>query len=453
MNLTGKTIAVCVCGGIAAYKACEIVSRLKKLGAQVFVVMTKNATEFVTPLTFETLSNNKVICDMFDREREWNVEHISLAKRADLFLVVPATANIIGKTANGIADDFMSTTIMAVAAGKVVFAPAMNTGMLESAAYRANEQLLLDRGYHFIASESGELACGDSGRGRLASVDAVVDRVVELLKPVQDFAGKRALVTAGGTREAIDPVRFLGNNSSGLMGVELANEAYERGAEVVLVVGNIRADVEKRIMKGIKVVKAATTDEMYKVVKAIATDEMYNAVAFEENMKEGKLFVGTGVLDRQCCDHNLSNERTPASAPIVSSRAKPRDLHNIDYYIFAAAPCDYKVAYSPNKIKEKETTLKLTKSIDIAQEIGKTKQNAKTIIFAAESENLIENAKAKMKIKNADMVIANDITQDGAGFDCDTNIITVITKKETKPMEKAGKKNLAKIILNQVCLL
>jgi len=392
VNLSGKTIAVCVTGGIAAYKSCEIVSRLKKLGCNVFVVMTKNAAEFVRPLSFETLSNNRVICDMFDGDREWNVEHISLAKAADMFLVAPATANVIGKVASGIADDFTTTTIMA-AEGLVVFAPAMNTVMLNSAAYRENERRLKERGFYFIESESGLLACGDSGNGRLASVDAIIDKVVSLVKPKQDLAKKRVLVTAGATRESIDPVRFLSNRSSGLMGIEVAIDAFDRGADVTLIVGNIKEELAKKIPSGINLIKVVTTDNMYEAVAA--------------SKKQ-------------------------------------------DYYIFAAAPCDYKIEYSKNKIKDKELSLKLVKNVDIASEIGKTKGKAKLVIFAAETESLIENAKNKMKTKNADMVVANDILADGAGFDIDTNIATILTKDKQIQTDKIGKKELAKIILNTV---
>ncbi|MCL2555544.1 MAG: bifunctional phosphopantothenoylcysteine decarboxylase/phosphopantothenate--cysteine ligase CoaBC [Firmicutes bacterium] len=387
--MTGKTIVVGVTGGIAAYKSCEIVSALKKLGASVHVIMTKSATEFVTPLTFETLSNNRVVCDMFDGNREWNVEHISLAKAADLFLIAPATANIIAKVANGIADDFLSTTIMATECD-IVLAPAMNTAMLNNEAYKNNERILRDRGYHFIESESGELACGDRGKGRLASVPTIVGTVFSLLKSVQDYVGKSVLVTAGATKEAIDPVRFLSNKSSGLMGIEIAIDAFDRGAETTLVIGNIKAELEKKIPNGINLIKTTTTDEMHKA--------------------------------------------------IVSEKKQ-------DYYIFAAAPCDYKIDYSKNKIKDKELSLKLIKNIDIAYEIGKAKNKAKTIIFAAESENLIKNAKDKLIIKNADMVVANDITKDGAGFDVDTNIATIITKDKQISTSKIAKKELAKIIL------
>ena len=389
--LKGKTIAVGVTGGIAAYKACEIVSALKKLGADVHVVMTKAACEFVKPLTFETLSKNRVVCDMFDTDREWNVEHISLAQKADLFLIAPCSANMAGKLANGIADDFLSTTIMA-ALCPVVLAPAMNTAMLNSAAYRHNEAVLKKRGFIFIESESGELACGDKGDGRLANPSTIIDTVVGILRPKQDFKGKKVLITAGGTREPLDPVRFLTNRSSGKMGAELARAAAERGAEVVLVAGLISVPVPANI----NIVKVETTAQMHKAVL--------------EHKKQ-------------------------------------------DYYIMAAAPCDFSAEFSNSKIKAQSFNLKLTKNPDIAADVGKNKGKAKLIIFSAETENLIANAVAKLKNKNADMVVANDITKAGAGFDSDTNIISVITADKQFDYGLELKSKLADIILDKAGML
>ncbi|MCL2675616.1 MAG: bifunctional phosphopantothenoylcysteine decarboxylase/phosphopantothenate--cysteine ligase CoaBC [Firmicutes bacterium] len=389
MILNGKTIAVCVSGGIAAYKACELVSRLKKMGTDVHVVMTENACRFVAPLTFETLSGNRVFVDMFGKSRAAEVEHISLAKKADLFVIAPCTANAIGKIANGIADDFLTTVIMATVK-PVLIAPAMNTNMLNSAAYQANEKTLKERRFLFVEGECGLLACGDVGRGRLAPVETIMEKIVEILYPKRDFTGKRVVVTAGSTREDIDPVRFITNRSSGKMGVAIAEAAAARGASVTLIAGFISV-----AMSG-----------LYDVVNVRTTEEMFDAV--------------------------MQNREA-------------------DYIIMAAAPCDYKLsAPSSQKIKQENLTLQFKKNPDIATAVGKNKGATKLVIFAAETENLIENAQKKLKIKNADMVVANDVTKEGAGFDCDTNIVTIITNKETMQVPLTTKKELAEIILDKM---
>lgn len=390
MILKGKTIAVCVTGGIAAYKACDIVSRLKKKGADVHVVMTENATCFVSPLTFETLSGNKVTTKNFDPDREWEVEHVSLAKKCDLFLVAPCTANVVGKLASGIADDFLTTCLMAVTV-PVVIAPAMNVNMYESAAYKNNEQILKDRGFMFIEPDSGILACGDVGKGRLAEPEAIVEQVVNILIPKRDLVGKTVLVTLGSTREAIDPVRFITNSSSGKMGAAIIASAIKRGARVIAVSGFISVDIPAEA----EVIRVETTEQMLAKVK--------------EAQKQA------------------------------------------DYIIMAAAPSDYKVVnYSDFKIKSKELCLELTKNPDIAAEIGKVKGDKKLVIFAAETDKLIDNARAKLQAKNADLVVANDVTQSGAGFNVSTNIVTLITKDTVTPLPIMQKSELSDIILDKM---
>ncbi len=390
MILKGKTIAVCVTGGIAAYKACDIVSMLKKKGAEIHVVMTRNATNFVSPLTFETLSNNRVVIENFDPDRKWEVEHISLAKKCDLFLVAPCTANVVGKLAAGIADDFLTTTLMA-ATCPVVIAPAMNVNMYESAAYKNNEKILSERGYKFIEPECGLLACGDVGKGRLAQPDVIVKEVVDILLPKHDLLGKTVLVTLGSTREAIDPVRYITNSSSGKMGAALIRSAMNRGADVIAVSGFISVEIPS----GARIMSVITTDEM--------------------------------------CEAVLSQ------------------VKNADYIIMAAAPSDYKVKnFSKSKIKSKELSLELEKNVDIASEVGKIKGEKTLVIFAAETEDLVDNAKAKMLAKNADLVVANDVTRCGAGFNVDTNIVTLISRNDIEDCEKMDKSLLAEIILDKM---
>ena len=389
MKLSGKTITVGVTGGIAAYKACELVSLLKKAGADVHVVMTQHATQFVAPLSFEALSGNRAVTDMFDTDHEWEIGHISLAKKSDLFVVAPATANIVGKLACGIADDFLSTTLMATKA-PVVLAPAMNTGMLTSAAYTANEATLRARGYIFAESASGRLACGDDGKGRMAEPQEILKLTESVLAVRKDYAGKRVL----GTLEPIDPVRFIGNRSSGKMGAAIAAAAYERGAEVIYVA---TPDAVKP-NAAVKTVTISTTAEMY--------------------------------------------------------RAVLEETENADIVIKAAAPADYAPeAVAENKIKSGELTLKLKKNPDIAAAVGKIKGERKLVIFSAETENLKENATRKLKKKGADMVVANNVLTPGAGFSTDTNIAAIITEKSFVQLDKMTKRELADVILDEITKL
>ena len=361
-----KNIVLGVSGGIAAYKACEIVSGLKKLGYSVKVVMTDNATEFVTPLTFETLSKNAVIRDMFEEKPHYEVEHISLAKWAGVFLVAPATENVIAKFACGIADDMLTTAFQATEAIKVI-CPAMNTKMYLSEANQKNIRLLKERGVHFIEPKEGVLACGDVGIGRMDEPQNIVGFVDGILTPNPDFRGKNVLIAAGGTSENIDGVRFIGNRSSGKMGIALANAAIERGANVTIVCGNI----------------SVKPPEDCKRIDVVSTTDMYNAVISQT------------------------------------------EFHDI--IIMSAAPADYRVKETfTQKIKADTLTLELVKNPDIAKAVGEIKGNKILVTFAAETNDLIANAEKKLKSKNADLIVANDVTQNGAGFNCDTNIVTLI---------------------------
>lgn len=390
--LYGKSIVLGVSGGIACYKACEIVSRLKKLGAQVDVIMTKNATEFVSPLTFQTLAKTPVICDTFTPVEDFDINHISLAKKADIFVVAPATANVIAKFARGIADDMLSTTYLACNAPKLI-CPAMNVNMYEDDATQGNLQTLSSRGAVICEPDEGLLACGDVGKGRLAEPVEVVARIVNILTPTQDFHGKRVLVSAGGTEEDIDGVRVIANHSSGKMGCAIAQAAAERGAEVTLVCGNM---------------KVAPPKSAAKTVHVRTTCEMFDAVV---------------------------------------ELAKANDV-----VIMAAAPADYRPKQvSSNKIKSDTLTLELVKNPDIAAAVGAAKRDSKLIIFSAETENLLENATNKLKKKNADMVVANDVTLEGAGFNVDTNIATIIdTLGNRTECGLLKKSELANVILDKV---
>lgn len=389
--LYGKNVVLGVTGCIAAYKSCDIVSRLKKLGANVDVIMTDNACEFVMPLSFETLSGNAVVTSTFKRETEYDVKHVSLAKKADLFLVAPATANAIGKFAQGIADDMLSTTYMASKAPKVV-CPAMNTNMYESEAVQKNIQILKDRGVKIVEAIEGRLACGDAGKGKMAEPVDIVKIVEEILQPVQDYKGKRVLVTAGATEEDIDGVRVITNHSSGKMGCAIAKALADRGAEVTLVRGKMSIDCPNCIAKEVRI---NTTVELLDAVK-----------------------------------DNMDN----------------------DIFIMAAAPADYRVKNrSLQKIKAESLTLELEKNPDIAKYVGENKDGRLLVIFSAETENLIENATKKLSKKNADFVVANDVTMAGAGFYGDTNIATIIDKNgQTVESGLVSKDTLAHIILDTI---
>lgn len=392
--LKNKTVVIGVSGGIAVYKTLDVISRLRKLGVNVNVIMTKSATEFVTPLSFQSLSQNYVVCDMFEDPKTWDVEHVSLAKRADVFLIAPATANVIGKIANGIADDMLTTTVMATKA-KVLIAPAMNTNMYENPILQRNINTLKELGYNFVEPESGRLACGDTGKGKLASPEIIVDEVVKLLSKEQDLKGKSIIVTAGPTVESIDPMRYITNRSTGKMGYSIAKEAIERGADVTLITGPTNLTPPQNLKK---------------LVKIESAKDMYEAV--------------------------LEN------------------LDGNDVVIKSAAVADYKPKnYSNKKIKKSDDDLiiELDRNKDIAQEIGKIKNNKILVGFAAETNDLIENASLKIKKKNLDFIVANDLTKEGAGFGVDTNIVKIIDKEgNITEYPKMKKEEVANIILNKI---
>ncbi len=395
--LSNKTIIVGVTGGIAAYKACDVVSKLKKLNANIHVIMTESACEFVKPMTFQTLSNNFVINDMFKEPKTWEVEHIELAKKADAFLIVPATANFIGKLAAGIADDMLTTTVMATRA-PVIIAPAMNTNMFTNRIVQANMDKLEDLGYRFIDPASGRLACGDIGAGKLADVDDILAFIVDFFEKeseAKDLAGRRIMISAGPTIEAIDPVRYITNRSSGKMGYAIAKRAVARGAQVTLVSGKTDLEVPEGLAKFISIESA---------------DDLY------ENL--------VGEFD--------SN----------------------DVVIQSAAVADYKPkSYSDKKIKKKDSDLsiELCRNKDIAQELGKIKGDKVLVGFAAETNDVLENAAKKVKKKNLDFIVANDLTMQGAGFSTETNIVKIIEADGSiKEYPKLLKSEVGDIILDKV---
>lgn len=386
-----KTIILGVTGCIAAYKACEVVSRFIKLGYDVRVIMTENATEFVAPLTFESLSLNRVVINTFDKAREFSTEHISYAKLASAFLVAPATANVIGKIASGIADDMLTTTILATKS-PVFICPAMNTNMYENPVVTQNIQLLKDKGYNIIDPIEGRLACGDIGKGKMAEPIDIVSEIDKFLMPNADLRGLRFLVTAGATEEKLDGVRFITNKSSGKMGIAIAEAAQERGAKVTLIAGRISVPLPA----GVDSIRVESTEEMF--------------IAVKEKMNEA------------------------------------------DVIIKAAAPSDYKpINIAKEKIKDDKITLELIKNPDIAKYVGEHKENRILVVFAAETSNLVENASKKLISKKADMIVANDVTMEGAGFDVDTNIATIIRKDGViVSLEKMKKTELANIIIDNL---
>ena len=382
-----KCVVMGVTGGIAVYKALDIISALRKKNVDVRVIMTKHAMEFVNPITFQAISQNIVTTDMFEEPKAWEIQHISLAKRADVFLVAPATANIIGKVANGIADDMLSTTIMATKA-KVIFALAMNTNMYENPIVQENIKKLKNLGYEFIEPSSGRLACGDEGKGKLAPVQDIVDITMSNLYDKKDLVGKKVLVTAGPTRAEIDPVRFISNHSTGKMGYAIAEEARDRGADVTLISGP--TNEEPPI--GVNIIKVTTNSEM---------------------------------------------------------RDKVLSLYdNSDIVIKSAAVADYKPKeYSNQKIKKGEGSLviELVRDNDILKELGDKKNNQILVGFAAESQNVVENAKEKIEKKNLDYIVANDITSKDTGFASSDNKVIIITKEGKEfALEKMSKRKVAR---------
>ncbi len=391
--LTGKCVVVGVCGGIAAYKVVEVVSRLKKLGAEVHVIMTESAQQFVGELTFRTMSQNPVAADMFGTPARWEVEHVSLAQKADLFLVAPATANTIAKMAYGIADNMLLTTYLATRA-PVMIAPAMNKNMYTHPVTVENMKKLSDGGCSFVRAGEGFLACGDTGVGRMAEPAEIVSAVVDAIARTKDLAGKRVLVTAGATQEPLDPVRFITNHSSGKMGVSIAHAAKLRGAEVVLVHGKTCAPAPY----GVESVCVGSAQEMY-----------------------------AAVLER---------------------------AKDCDIIVKAAAVADYAPAdVSTHKMKKSDAdlTLPLQRNPDILKALGENKHDGQILVgFCMETQDLLVNAQTKLEKKNCDLMVANSLTEPGAGFGCDTNTVTILKKNGEKlSPENMSKAALAHIILDE----
>ncbi len=393
-DLQGKTVVLGVSGGIAAYKACELVSRLKKAGAQVHVIMTAAAAEFVRPLTFQTLSANPVATDTFGSVKYWEVEHIALAKQADLFVIAPATANVIAKLACGIADDMLTTTALATAA-PMLLAPAMNTQMYLAEATQRNLSTLIARGARTVGPEGGLLACGDVGAGRMSEPAEIFAAVEALLSPSGDFSGLRAVVTAGPTREALDPVRFLTNKSSGKMGYAVAQALLARGAKVTLISGPVSLDPPQ----GAKLLRVESTEELSKAVLGEAP--------------------GCDVL------------------------------------IQAAAPADFAPAQAEErKIKKQgdgELVLRLKQTQDVARAAGERKQPHQVFVgFAAETGGSVQQADEKRRRKHLDLICYNDVTREGAGFDVETNILTLISDGRVKELPLMSKRQAADLLLDEV---
>ncbi len=391
--LKGKKVVLGVTGGIAAYKAAEFVRLLAKEEVDVHPVLTQNAQKFITPLTFQTLSGNPVVTDPFALLEGAEIGHIALADLAELVVILPATANIIGKIANGIADDFLSTMVMATKA-PVLFVPSMNVNMWENKALQKNIQTLLERGYHLLEPGEGELACHWYGKGRLAELSEVVEKIEDILSP-KDLKGKQILITAGPTQEPIDPVRFITNRSSGKMGYALAKMARRRGADVILVSGPTSLPLPRRDIKWVPVRSA---------------EEMRKAVLTH--------------------------------------------VEECSVVIKAAAVSDYRPkGISQRKIKkgDSKNSLALERTKDILEELGKKKGNRILIGFAAETEDLIANAKKKMLEKNLDVIVVNDVTQPGAGFGVDTNQVKILYRSEkVRNLPFMTKEEVSEVILDEV---
>jgi phosphopantothenoylcysteine decarboxylase/phosphopantothenate--cysteine ligase len=394
--LTGKAIVLGVTGSIAAYKTANLASMLVKLNADVHVIMTENATKFITPMTFETLTSNKCIVDTFDRNFSFDVKHVSLAKRGDLFMVAPCTANVIGKVAGGICDDMLTTTIMATKA-PVLFAPAMNTGMWENSILQDNLQKLKHHGYHIIDPVVGRLACGDTGSGKMPSEETLLEHILLYLAKEKDLRGKRILVTAGPTQESIDPVRFITNHSSGKMGYAIAKMAVLRGAEVTLVSG----PVSILPFAGINKVDVKSAQQMFEAVTARSAQQ--------------------------------------------------------DIIVMCSAVADYKPAdYSEQKVKKNsgDMSIALTRTQDILGWLGEHKRKGQLLVgFSMETEDLIDNSRAKLTKKHADMICANSIASEKTGFGVDTNQVTLVTSDGIKELPFCSKENTADQILSHIITL
>ncbi len=392
MNLSQKTVLLGVTGSIAAYKIANLASMLVKTGADVHVLMTQNATNFINPITFETLTGNKCLVDTFDRNFQFQVEHVSIAKKADVVLIAPASANVIGKIAGGIADDMLTTTVMACTC-PIIVAPAMNTNMYHNPIVQDNMEKLRRFGYEVIAPDKGYLACGDVGDGKMPCEEDLLSYIEKEIAFPKDLAGKNILVTAGPTQENIDPVRFISNHSSGKMGYAIAKVCMLRGANVTLVTG-------KTFLKPPKFVN---------VVNITSAKEMYDAVV--------------SAYDEQ------------------------------DIIIKAAAVADYTPAHpATEKVKKKDGDLAipLTRTNDILQYLGTNKKHQFLCGFSMETENMLENSKGKLERKNLDMIVANNLKDSGAGFGVDTNVVTFITKEGVRELELMSKEDVAKELLDEI---
>ena len=391
--LKGKTVVLGVTGSIAAYKIANLASMLSKLHADIQVLMTENATNFINPITFETLTGHKCLIDTFDRNFQYSVEHVSLAKKADVVLVAPASANVIGKIANGIADDMLTTTVMACPCKKII-SPAMNTNMYENSSVQENLDKLKRHGYEIIEPAVGLLACKDVGAGKLPSEEVLLEYILKEVRFEKDMAGKKVLVTAGPTMEAIDPVRFISNHSTGKMGYAIARIAMQRGAEVTLVTGPTHLEAPPFV----------------RAIPVTSAQDMFEAVA---------------------------------------SNAKEQDI-----IIKSAAVADYTpVSVANEKIKKMDgdSQISLKRTTDILKYLGENRTKEQFLCgFSMETENMLENSKKKLAKKNLDMVVANNLKVEGAGFGVDTNVVTLITKEDVKELPRMTKEEVAIAILDTI---
>ena len=391
--LQGKTVVVGVCGGIAAYKMANCVSMLKKLHADVHVILTKNACQFIHPITFETLTGHKCLVDTFDRQFEFDVAHVSLGKKADVMLVAPATANVIGKMASGIADDMLTTTALAMRC-RVLVAPAMNTAMYRHPIVQDNLKKLASFGFGIITPATGHLACGDEGEGKLPPEELLVDYVVQEIAHKNDLLGKKVMVSAGPTIEPMDPVRFISNHSTGKMGYEIAKAAARRGAEVTLVTGRTNLTPPHFVTT----IPVQTAQEMFDVFSRLGAEQ--------------------------------------------------------DIIIKAAAVADYRpknVASEKMKKKDGDLTVELVRNPDIIQYLGEHRRPGQFLCgFSMETEHMLENSRAKLEKKHLDMIVANNLKQAGAGFGTDTNIVTLITKEGQENLAQMTKAQVADVIFDRI---
>ena len=392
-NVEGKNSALCVTGSIAAYKIAYLASALKKLRADVHVIMTENATNFINPITFETLTGNKCLVDTFDRNFEFSVEHVSLAKLADVVLVAPASANVIAKLAHGLADDMLTTTVLACTCKKII-SPAMNTRMFENPITQDNLRICERYGMEVISPASGYLACGDTGAGKMPEPEVLLQYILKEIRYEKDLAGKKILVTAGPTREAIDPVRYITNHSTGKMGYAIAKTAAYRGAQVTLVTG----PAEEKPPMFVDLVPVESAKEMFEAVTARSAGQ--------------------------------------------------------DAIIKAAAVADYRPKFvntEKTKKKDGDMAIQLERTDDILKWLGEHKEKGQFLCgFSMETEHMLENSRAKLEKKKLDMIVANNLKVDGAGFGTDTNVVTLITREKETELPKMSKEDVAGRILDAI---